>query len=435
MRRLLNIFGDVREGETGTTVLLLANIFIVMVGSYVCKTVREPLILAGGGAELKSYAAAGQAVALMAFVPAYSWIASRVTRIKLLTGVTLFFLLNVELFWLAGRAGLPHLGIAFFVWVGVFNNAVVAQFWSYGNDLFDRLKGERLFPVIALGAALGSPVGAWFAKELFERGVRPFTVLQGAAVCLVVSMLLYWSVEFLGQRRKEAPPQRLEGRGGFALILNSPYLGMICLLFLMLNLVNTTGEYILSKAVTGHAASLVAALPAAEQDAAKDSIIGAYYGNYFFWVNILVIVLQAFVASRLVRMFGMAGALFALPCVALGAYGVLATGASLAVTRIAKTAENATDYSIMNVARQMLWLPTTRDEKYKAKQAADTFVVRAGDVMAAALVWVGTTVLGVGPREFAFANMVLVCVWLALSYLLLREYRRRATDVAEAPAA
>ena len=131
----------------------------------------------------------------------------------------------------------------------------------------------------------------------------------------------------------------------------------------------------------------------------------------------------------------MAGALFALPCVALGAYGVLATGASLAVTRIAKTAENATDYSIMNVARQMLWLPTTRDEKYKAKQAADTFVVRAGDVMAAALVWVGTTVLGVGPREFAFANMVLVCVWLALSYLLLREYRRRATDVAEAPAA
>jgi hypothetical protein len=33
---------------------------------------------------------------------------------------------------------------------------------------------------------------------------------------------------------------------------------------------------------------------------------------------------------------------------------------------------------------------------YKAKQAADTFGRQSRDVMAAALVWVGTTVLGVG---------------------------------------
>ena len=46
-----------------------------------------------------------------------------------------------------------------------------------------------------------------------------------------------------------------------------------------------------------------------------------------------------------------------------------------------KTAENATDYSIMNTARQLLWLPASREEKYKAKQAIDTFFVRGGDVL------------------------------------------------------
>ena len=40
----------------------------------------------------------------------------------------------------------------------------------------------------------------------------------------------------------------------------------------------------------------------------------------------------------------------------------------------------------MNTARQLLWLPTTREEKYKAKQAIDTFFVRGGDVLSAAAV-------------------------------------------------
>jgi AAA family ATP:ADP antiporter len=143
------------------------------------------------------------------------------------------------------------------------------------------------------------------------------------------------------------------------------------------------------------------------------------------------VVLQSFVASRLVKYVGLGGALFALPFVALGAYGAVAVGAGLATVRVAKTAENATDYSIMNVARQMLWLPTSREEKYKAKQAADTFVVRFGDVLAAILVWFGTSWLGLGHRGFALTNLMLAAVWISLAYILLREYRRRSAPPAE----
>ena len=104
-------------------------------------------------------------------------------------------------------------------------------------------------------------------------------------------------------------------------------------------------------------------------------------------MNVTALVLQAFVASRLVKYAGLRGALLALPLIALGGYATIAAGASFVVVRWIKTAENATDYSIMNTARQLLWLPTSREEKYKAKQAIDTFFVRGGDLLSAAVVY------------------------------------------------
>jgi AAA family ATP:ADP antiporter len=423
IRRLLGLFGDVRDGEVATSLLLLTNIFVMMAGYYICKTVREPLILISGGAAIKSYASAGQAVLLMAFVPLYGWFASRVDRMRLLLGVSLFFIVNLELFWLAGRAGAPFIGIAFYIWVGIFSNAVIAQFWSYGNDLFDKPTAERLFPIIGIGMTLGSPLGAAFAENLFARGADPFNLLHVAAGFLGLSMLLYWLVERRerGRRTQRSAPL-IAGDNGFVLLAKSPYLRMICLLLLVLNLVNTTGEYILSASVVDAADRLAASTPGFN----KGAYIGAFYGNYFFWVNVLAIGLQTFVASRLVRHFGIAGVLFALPVVALGAYSVVAVGAGIALVRIAKTAENATDYSIMNLARQLLWAPTSREEKYKAKQAADTFIVRLGDVAAALLVWVGTTMLALTSHGFAYANLLLIVLWLGLAYLLYGEYRRRS---------
>src|ERR1044071_3870111 len=92
--RLLSIFADVRAGEGATVVLMLLNIFLLLICYSIIKVAREPLILLGGGAEVRSYAAAGQALVLMGFVPLYSWFASRVDRIRLLVGVSLFFVVN-----------------------------------------------------------------------------------------------------------------------------------------------------------------------------------------------------------------------------------------------------------------------------------------------------------------------------------------------------
>jgi ATP:ADP antiporter, AAA family len=159
LESLLGLFTDVEPGEAGTALLMFLNLFLLLLGYYVLRTLREPLILASG-AEVASYSAAGQALALMGFVPLYGRVASKVNRSRLILGFILFFVICIELFSLAGHARLPYVGVVYYVWVGIFSLATVAQFWSFANDVYRREAGERLFPFIFLGATLGAPVGA-----------------------------------------------------------------------------------------------------------------------------------------------------------------------------------------------------------------------------------------------------------------------------------
>src|SRR5262245_42752759 len=129
--RALSPFTDVRAGEGATAALMIANVFLLLVCYSVIKTVREPLILLGGGAEVRSYAAAGQALLLMGFVPLYGWLASRVNRVRLILTVSLFFIACIELFAAAVAVRVPYVGIAFFIWVGILNVSLIAQFWSF----------------------------------------------------------------------------------------------------------------------------------------------------------------------------------------------------------------------------------------------------------------------------------------------------------------
>ena len=443
--RLLGLFGDVRPGEGARAVLMLANIFLILVSYYIIKTVREPLILTTSvpetlqrlgihtAPEVKTYAAAAQALILMAYVPAYSWFASRVDRMRLILGLTAFFVANIVAFALAVRMDVDHIGVYFYVWVGLFSLSIIAQFWSYANDVYTKEAGDRLFPIIGLGMTIGSPVGSWIAGHMFEAHIAPPAMLYVAGALLATSAVVYVRINRGATRRgtTAAVQKPIEGRSGFTLVFASRYIGLIALLLVLLNVVNTTGEFILSDLVVARAARGAAANPAFD----KNAFIGSFYGSYFLWVNIAAVLLQALVASRLVRRFGLAGVLFALPFIALGAYGIVALGATLSIVRWAKTAENATDYSVMNTAKQLLWLPTSREEKYKAKQAVDSFFFRFGDLTAAAVVFVGTTWLGLQARGFAGVNLGFVIVWLVVAAVLVGENQRLAAKAGGEPAA
>ncbi|HKP49833.1 MAG TPA: Npt1/Npt2 family nucleotide transporter, partial [Gemmatimonadales bacterium] len=124
--------------------------------------------------------------------------------------------------------------------------------------------------------------------------------------------------------------------------------------------------------------------------------------------------------------FGVRVAVMVLPIIALFGYAVLAFVPILSLVRVVKIAENATDYSVQNTVRNVLFLPTSREQKYKAKQAIDSFFVRGGDVLSALLVFVGTTTFGLAANGFARINLVLAAVWLLIALAIGREYGRKA---------
>ena len=94
-----------------------------------------------------------------------------------------------------------------------------------------------------------------------------------------------------------------------------------------------------------------------------------------------------------------------------------------AVVRIAKILENSTDYSIQQTTRHALFLPTSREAKYNAKQAIESFFWRAGDLLQAGVVFVGAS-LAFTVSHFAAVNVVLVLIWLAIVVGIVREHRK-----------
>ena len=103
--------------------------------------------------------------------------------------------------------------------------------------------------------------------------------------------------------------------------------------------------------------------------------------------------IQLFLVSRIFQWVGIAGALIVLPVISLGRIRPAPFGASLGLMKWIKSVENGTDYSLMNTTKAALFLKTTREEKYKAKAAIETFFVRGGDTLPAVAVFLGTTFL------------------------------------------
>ena len=91
LEKFLSLFADVRSGEGLGVVLMTVNTFLLLGAYYLLKIARETLILTEGGAEVKTYSSAGQALVLILLVPVYGWIGTKVNRVRLVAGLTLFF--------------------------------------------------------------------------------------------------------------------------------------------------------------------------------------------------------------------------------------------------------------------------------------------------------------------------------------------------------
>jgi AAA family ATP:ADP antiporter len=464
----LRFFTEIKPGESTTAILMFANVFLILCAYYFIKPLREGWIaisdISGlSKMEVKAYSSFFQALFLLFIVGWFGKLSDQLQRSVLVTRTTLFCISNMVIFWFLQPnlffKSLPFSGIIFYLWVGMFGVFVVAQFWTFCADIYNDEAGKRLLPMIAIGATSGAAFGSEIVDVLVGNGIIPSeALLLAGTVPLFVSIALTRIVDSrqskqtgagiyapdeqqrcapvskpASDKRRNAPDDSLkknkqQGLGfllnGAKLVFKSRFLLAIALLTLLNNWVNTNGENLLFRVVQENLAeqAMQQAIvePFSVLEFTRDGTT-AFYGNFFFWVNVVAMLLQAVVASRLLKYGGFGAIILILPIIAMASYTVMALVPILLIVKIMKVAENSTDYSINNTARHVLWLPLDSASKFHGKPAVDTLYVRMGDGLAALTVLIGVQFLAISTVQFFVFNIFLVFLWLYFAVMLIRE--------------
>ncbi|MEH6635952.1 MAG: putative Ig domain-containing protein [Halioglobus sp.] len=427
--RFLSLFTTLRAGEGRSAYLLCAQSFLIMLAYYLLKVIREPLILADGSAELKAYTTAVQAFLLMFIVPVFARLyqraSSRNEKHHLFRNSLLFFLLNLVAFGVAYKLGW-HIGIVFYVWLGIFSVMVLALFWAFAADLFNLKSGQRIFPLIAASSALGALLGSGLAGELYLRVDH-----DGVIYCAALLLAIPW---WLSARTEHCVPADSKSHvsapldvrpypftEGFQVVWRNRYLTLIAGFVILLNLINTNGEYILATFVTEQVHS-------GATDSTAEDYITLFYSKYLFLTTLISFLIQLFLVSRIFDRIGIAGALYILPILMLINYSLIALIPILAVARAALIAENSVYYSLQTTTRHALFLPVNRQEKYVGKHTIDTFLFRLGDVFSGGFVYLASAVIGLGIVGFVMINIILATALLYTSRAIGRGHHTAAAE-------
>ena len=398
----------VRPDEKPIVAWSFGLFFFVFASWYVLRPLRDAMGLAGNVRDLPHLFLATLGVTLV-LAPALSAVVSRYPRRRFLRLAYRFLLGTLLVFFvlLTRDTGTnPLLARAFFVWASVFNLFAITLAWALMADVFSCAQGIRLFALIGGGGTLGAMFGSLVTSILVARAGAPFTLLVAAA-------FLEAAARCAGRVVVLAPPQvdaRAYARGGtlrwLGHVLNSRFFLAICA-YLALFTVTSTVLYF-------EQARIVAArLP-------DTALRAQLFARIDLAVNGATLALQLFVVGRVVRFFGIATALAALPVLTFACFGALYAAPVLGVLVACQVARRALDLAFTKPAREVLFTVVSPEDKYKAKSLIDTFVYRSGDALGA----LGFEGLG---GSALLGAMGVVCAGWALLGVALGRVTRPAT--------
>ena len=302
-----------------------------------------------------------------------------------------------------------------------------------------------LIPVIAIGATLGAVAGSDIVDILVGSDlIATEMLLLIATLPLFVSIVISRKVDAHHNSRPVAETEEdngvtaekseTQGLGfllsGARLVVISKFMLAAAVVTLLTNWVNTNGENLLFQVVQETLDGIAVDRNITDPHEALEftrSGTTKFYGNFYFWVNVIALLLQALVVSRLIKVGGFATIALMLPVIALISYTLMALIPILIIVKLMKIAENATDYSVNNTARHVLWLPVDSAMKFKGKPAIDTLYVRMGDGLAALTVLIGVHWLSLSTQQFFIFNIALVIIWLVFTIILIQEHRKAST--------
>jgi len=431
MRALVARLVDLREGEGRPALQAFLSLFGIIAGHTILETARDTLfldklpvsrltlvyaLLAG----LSLLVAAGNARFVRAFGQRNALV---VTLIACAYGTTVFHFLPAT----------PVAVFALYLWSALLGTVVAVQFWALAGQLFTVAQGKRLFGPVAAGGVAGAVAGASLAAAVLEAVSVQSLLLVASGLFLVTAFglttvrtdeLVSGADDTVSDGADATPGPR----GALAMFREVPYLwGVAALVALSVAAVLTT-DY-LFKSVA----------PAAARGLGLE--LGAFLARYYAILNAGSLIVQLFVAGRVLRRFGVIGGLMVLPALLLagGVLSVVLGGVLLVMAT--KGADGALRHSLNRVSTELTVLPVPSEVRGRAKALIDTSLARgvqagmAGTILLLAMFELAT------PRILAIVVAVLSGAWLLVAIRLRRPYldlfrqalRRGSLEVDEAP--
>ncbi|HEY9030635.1 MAG TPA: ATP translocase [Kangiella sp.] len=421
---LLSRVVKIQAGEGKSIALHFITLFILMFSYYLLKVIRDPLILSESTAEIKSYSTSVQACLLLLIAPLFSKVyftySQHNDHSRFIRVVMLFFSSNILIFAMLSYLDVS-IGVIFYIWLGVFSVVVIALYWAFCADCYSTEAGNRLFILIAVGGAIGAWVGSQCAGWSYELiGVSGIMILS-SVLLMTAAILTGYCYQSVPCQSKSIPSPEIAPLDKWYLaifkLLKKPYLSLIAAFIVLVNFINSMGEYILAKFVVEFAS----VLELAGDD--KQLYMTEFYAGYIAWITLFGLVLQIFVVARIFKWIGVGASILILPTLMMFNYTLVLYLPIFALIKWTLVVENSVNYSIQNTTRHALFLPINREDKYIGKNVIEGFFYRFGDLLYGGAVAIGVTFYGVDKIGFIMLNALLAFCCCLIAFKIRNYYR------------
>lgn len=344
--------------------------------------------------------------------PVYGALVSRYPRRVFLPVIYGFFIATLLLFYVLFDSGVPGRGMAFFLWITVFNLFAVAVFWSFMADVYGNAEARAYYGYIGAAGTVGAFLGPILTRSLVERvGIAQLMLVSAGflGVCMVcILRLRAWAVLRERERRLASGEVPMGGEvlAGLKLIAREPLLRWLAVLVLL-------GVGVGTLLYNEQAAIARRFYPDPEART-------AYYATLDLAVNALTLVVQLFVTRWLLSRFGIAPALLIPGFAILLGYAALAASPLPAIVAIVQVVTRSSEFSLAKPARETIYTRVGREWRYKAGAAIDTVIYRGGDLT---FVWLHKLLSGLGSKAVFGAGVLLAASLTFGAWRLLREER------------
>jgi ATP:ADP antiporter, AAA family len=423
---------DIRRSELPLALLMFGYFFLTITTFWILKPIKKTVFINfydGQTFDFAGLALSGPQAELIAkvlnMVVAYVAVVvfsalARTLRREQLTYVFSAFFLTAFAYYRFVLAGAGEVTVwSFYLFGDAFSTLMVATFFAFLNDSVDPDKAKRLYGLIGLGGVAGGAFGSLFVRSLIDR----LPTESWMWVCFGIGLAIV-AVAFAAGRLVAADPPRERARPttpeksaggnpaihGARLVFRSPYLLSVAAIVALYEIVSTTMDFQFTATVAHYL----------EGDA-----VGRQFTTVYAITNVLALIVQLFFTSFVMTRFGVGVALLVLPVAVLGGSAAFLALPILFVGSSLNAVDNTFSYSINQSAKEALYVPTTREEKYNAKAFIDMFVQRFAKALAVGVTLILTTVFAdfSTVRWLSLFTMAMVALWMWAAIYAGRHFR------------